>query len=156
MKPDRFPKQIAVVFAVTFALYLTVFYGIEHLRSRKGPWEVTFTQDAAGHPAIVVSQATLKISDVKVTFPGELIAATNQMRKLVFDQPQPVSYEVPFGRCLFEDLTFLPGTVTFDLFGHEIELLPRILTIDKREYAWASGATISLSKTNKLPYLNGR
>jgi len=36
------------------------------------------------------------------------------------------------------DTTFLPGTVAFQLFGHEIELLPRVLIIDHEEHPWHS------------------
>jgi hypothetical protein len=39
---------------------------------------------------------------------------------------------------IFQDPTFLPGTVTMRLFGHQIELLPRVLTIDREEYPWHS------------------
>ncbi len=42
------------------------------------------------------------------------------------------------------DTTFLPGTVTFELFGHEIELLPRALIIDRQEHAWQPNAAINL------------
>ena len=38
----------------------------------------------------------------------------------------------------------LPGTATFELFGHEIQLLPRVLIIDRREYPWRPNATITL------------
>jgi hypothetical protein len=42
------------------------------------------------------------------------------------------------------DTTFLPGTVTFELFGHEIELLPRVLMIDHEERPWLSNHPITL------------
>lgn len=156
MKPDLALKQIVVVFVATVFLYLAVFYGVEHLRSRNGPWEVTFAQDDAGPPAVVVSQPRLQIHNLRILFPGEQCPAGSRPQPVLFDKPRPVPFEVPFGRCLFEDLTFLPGTVTFDLFGHEIELIPRALTIDKQEYSWTSGATISVSATNKPPYLKGK
>ena len=156
MKPDRFPKQFVVVFAATLALYLAVFHGIEHLRARKGPWAVTFAQVADGSPALVISQRKLKVSEVRLVFPGEKSGAANGPSTVIFRTPRPVPYNVPFGKCVFEDLTFLPGTVTLHLFGHEIELLPRTLIIDKREHPWISNSTISLSITNKLPYLKGR
>lgn len=156
MKSDRFPRQIALVFAVTAVLYLAFFYGIEHLRARKGPWEVAFARNATGIPTLEISQPTLNVSGLKIVFPGESIAAIGSTQKVVFTKPRPVPYPVPFGQCIFEDLTFLPGTVTLHLFGHEIELLPRTLTIDKREYPWASDVVICLSTNDKLPYLKGR
>ena len=60
-------------------------------------------------------------------------------------------YEVPFGKCVFMDTTFLPGTVTFELFGHEIELLPRVLIIDRQEHRWQSDAVIVLSRLQPAP-----
>jgi hypothetical protein len=51
---------------------------------------------------------------------------------------------LPFGELLYQDPTFLPGTVTMRLFGHVVELLPRVLTVDKKEYPWQSGAVIQL------------
>jgi hypothetical protein len=51
---------------------------------------------------------------------------------------------------------YLPGTVTLELFGHEIELLPRVLIIDRKEHPWKSGTTISLvvSEDNPPPGTN--
>jgi hypothetical protein len=43
------------------------------------------------------------------------------------------------------DTTFQPGTVTFQLFGHEIELLPRTLVLDRQEHGWQSGEIIALN-----------
>jgi hypothetical protein len=42
------------------------------------------------------------------------------------------------------DTTFLPGTLTFRLFSHELELLPRVLIIDHEEYPWVPGTNIVL------------
>ncbi len=64
---------------------------------------------------------------------------------MTFAQPRPVPYPVPFGTCVFMDTTFLPGTVSFtNIFGHDIELLPRVLIIDRQEHAWKSGERIVL------------
>lgn len=70
---------------------------------------------------------------------------------LLFAKPQPVPYDVPFGKCVFMDATFLPGTITFELFGHEIELLPRALIIDRQEHRWQPNATIPLPHAPSTP-----
>jgi hypothetical protein len=49
------------------------------------------------------------------------------------------------------DTTFLPGTIAFVLFGHEIQLIPRVITLDKQERSWQSGETIVLTGTNSIP-----
>jgi len=48
------------------------------------------------------------------------------------------SFPVPFGECIYQDLMFLPGVVTMNLLGYEIELMPRTLVIDKKEVPWST------------------
>ena len=67
-----------------------------------------------------------------------------------FDQPRAVPYALPFGQCVFVDSTFLPGTLTFEVFGHEIELLPRVLIIDREEHTWQSNSIITLAPRPRL------
>ena len=144
MKSGFTAKSIALLFGVVLGLYLAVFYGIERARQHKGPWEVDFQTNAEGSPMLTVSQEKLGLSDVKIVVHGE--NASNAIGRVSFDQ---VKRPVPFGRVIYEDLTFLPGVVTFDLFGHEIELLPRILIADKKLVEWKSGSTVDLWPTNK-------
>jgi hypothetical protein len=136
-------KVVAIAFLLALAVYFVAFSGIEHLRTRKGPWEVTFTHDTAGAPAIVINEPKLNISNVTIDFPHEETSATNST--LDFARPKQVPFEVPFGQCIFMDTTFQPGTVVFNFFGHEIQLIPRVLTIDKKEYPWQSGITLTVT-----------
>jgi hypothetical protein len=138
-------KQTLVLFAGVLLAYLAVFNGIEWARHRKGPWKVDFMTDAQGHPSIGVFQEYLKVS-AKLHFPEESVGRTNFGTRVAFDRPK---HPVPFGKVIYEDLTFLPGVVTFDLFGHEVELLPRVLIINKREISWTE-ARLELFRTNKL------
>ena len=39
--------------------------------------------------------------------------------------------------------TVPPGTVTFQLFGRELELLPRVLVIDWQEHSWRPETVIA-------------
>lgn len=144
-----FPWKAAVLlFVGVLAAYLGVFHGIEYARQRKGPWEADFSTDSQGRPFVIVSQQALKISSVTLQFSGERIAKTNLSAHVHFDRPKKA---VPFGKVIYEDLTFLPGVVTFDFFGHEVEFLPRVLIVNKREVPWKSGSVIELSATNKPP-----
>jgi len=147
MKGPITPKRIAIWFFVVLGLYLVVFYGFEFWRHRKGGWEVDFVTDAKGNPSVVIFQPRLAISSIEILFPGEKVDATNLSKRVSFDRP---FNKVLFGRVLYEHLTVLPGVVTFDLFGHEIELLPRTLIINKKEIPWKSESVIELSPTNKL------
>ncbi len=136
------------VFLIVLVLYFAGYYGLEHMRVRKGPWVVTFEPgpvgSAAGAPAMVVHQAALGISGVRLVFHDE--RATNLAGTVRFDG---VAKEAIFGRVIYEDLTFLPGVVTLNVFGHEIELLPRVLYVNRREIPWQSGTSIDLWPTNK-------
>jgi hypothetical protein len=140
------PKSMAVWFFVVLLLYLGVFYGMEYGRHRKGPWEVNFVSDAEGNPSVVIYQPRLNISSIELLFPGEKAMASNVSQRVAFDRPL---HKVMFGRVLYEDLTILPGVVTFDLFGHEVELLPRALIVNKKEIPWKTESVLELWPTNK-------
>ena len=144
MRPAGPAKHFILAFLLALAGYIVFYQGIEHRRARNGPWRVTFTTGSNEVPTIVIDQPRLAITNVQIRFAGETLLATNGAATLVFGQPRAVPYEVPFGQCVFMDTTFLPGTVTLQLFGHEIELLPRVLVIDRQEHRWRSGTTIAL------------
>lgn len=144
MKPVITARGIVALFLAVLAIYLASFYGIERFRHRSGPWEVGFETNPSGIPSIVISQPSLDLRNARILFHGE--APAGKGATVRFDR---VKQAVPFGKVIYEDLTFLPGVVTFDLFGHEIELLPRVLLVDKREIPWSSAGTVELWSTNK-------
>jgi len=141
-------KHVLLAFAFALVIYVGGFSVIEHLRHRKGGWEIVFASDADGHPSIRVSQPSLGISNVRFRFIDERIEATDLERAVTFDDPLVTP---PFGNVVFIDATFLPGTVTFDFFGHEVQLMPRVLVINKKEIAWRSDAVFDLVPQEKLP-----
>ena len=144
-------KHILYAFLLALIGYIIFYVAIEHRRTRNGPWQVTFTRSAAGEPALVINQPKLAITNVQVSFSQANSATATNPATLLFRQPQPVPYDVPFGKCVFMDTTFLPGTLTFRLFGHEIELLPRVLIIDHQEHPWRPDATLILPPSQAAP-----
>ncbi len=142
-------KHLAIAFGIALAIYIVSYYLIEHRRYVKGPWEVTFETVSNNVPALTISQPTLNIAKVQVLFPGEALPTTNMPSQMTFVQPRQWPFPVPFGHIEFEDLTFLPGTVSFSLYGHEVELIPRVIIVDRHQYPWQSGQTFVLSTTNK-------
>ena len=128
----------AVVIAVV--VYFAGFYFIEHRRTVKGPWEVTFGSDGQ-IPYLLINQKTLRIKDFKIRFPGGITANASNPIEVAFDTPGKTA---PFGQIKFSDLTFLPGTITFQLFGHTIELVPRVLGVDGKEHPWDAGTPLDL------------
>jgi hypothetical protein len=144
MKRDNPAKHFIFAFVIALLGYAVVYHFIENRRTRKGPWQVTFTNSPSGSPEVIVNQPALNISNVQIEFPNAVVANQSAV-SLTFSQPKPVPYEVPFGKCVFMDTTFQPGTLTFQFFGHEIELLPRVLVLDRREHPWKSGEVITLN-----------
>lgn len=142
MKSERLPKILLIAFGSALALYILAFASMQSCRTTKGPWQVVFLSDAAGTPGLLVTQPQLKISE-RIIFPKQKLAQSNLAQTVVFDDPTKTN--APFGEIVFQDLTFLPGTVTFNLFGHEVELLPRVLIVDKQEYVWKTDEVISVT-----------
>jgi hypothetical protein len=151
MKRDNPAKHFVLAFVIALLGYVLVYHFIENRRTRKGPWQVTFTNSPAGEPAILIDQPALSISNVQIQFLNGSFTnypspVTNHF---LFNQPKPVPYDLPFGKCVFMDTTFQPGTLTFQLFGHEIELLPRVLVLDRQEHPWKSGEVMTLNTLSR-------
>ena len=126
MRPEGILKHIAEALIIAVVFYFVTFTWIENRRAANGPWQVTFRADAAGVPALAISEPKLNISQT-VRFPTQ-----NHAEPLANHHLRPGhARSCPFGEMLFHDPTFLPGTVTMRLFGHQVELLPRVLTIDQ-------------------------
>ena len=145
MKSDPFLRRVVWVFVGALAVYIFAYTAIEHQRTRQGPWQLAFTNDANGSAVLLINQPRLALTNVQIAFPGAAWATfTNTPDPDMFTQPRPTPFAVPFGRCVFLDLTSLPGTIVLELFGHEIQLLPRVLTIDRVEKPWQSNEAMSL------------
>lgn len=144
MKSDGPMKHFILAFLLAVICYAFFYHNIENRRTRKGPWEITFTNDVSGNAALLINQPRLAITNAQIVFTNQRVGAGFTPATLVFSQPRPVPYTLPLGSCIFMDTTFLPGTVTLQLFKHEIELLPRVLVVDRQEHPWLSESTITL------------
>jgi hypothetical protein len=150
-------KHFLLAFGIALVGYVLCYQGIEHWREHKGPWQVSFIQGPDGTaPSIEIQQPALGITNVQIAFAEPIPPSTNSAAvtadrpvrtTISFRQPKPVPYDLPFGQCVFMDTISLPGTVTFKIFGHQIELLPRVVIIDRREYPWQAHAKITLPKS---------
>lgn len=145
---DKLPRHLAIAFGLAIVIYAAFFTCDQGVRKRKGGWDVTFGTNSTASPAITVNHSGLGITNVQIVFLDEAATNTNTNARVIFDKPQQ---SVPFGRVKFEDLTYLPGSVAFDFFGHEVELLPRTLYLNKKEHPWKSGALFELKPDEKLP-----
>ncbi len=142
MKLGRNLRHFLIALGLAVLAYGMTFGFIQHRRSAKGPWEVSFTSEA-GVPILVVNQAKLDIRGVRIEF-SKQTSPTNVTQTVWFAEGRTVPFDLPFGKCVFLDLLFLPGTVALEAFGHQIQFLPRALTIDRVEHPWRSGEAFIL------------
>lgn len=141
-------RFLAIPLVGAVVVYFGGYHGVEHLRHRKGSWEVEFfTTNQV--PALRIGQPHLGISNVVIVLEGEPLAVGFTNSAMTFVDPRNTPYPVPHGRVIFEDLTFLPGTVTFDFHGHGVELIPRMLILNRRQLDWTSGTTWTLTPAEK-------
>ena len=144
LKRDQLWKHLSIVFVAALGLYLAGFSWMEHRRTRLGPWEITFSRDAASAPRIQINQPVLQITNVQLRFATTAdVGITNAT--LEFIAGRAVPFAVPFGECVFMDPLFLPGTVTLECFGHQVELMPASLRIDDQEHEWKSGTQFEVA-----------
>lgn len=146
MNSEGVAKQVVAVFVVTLIIYIVGFSWLEHRRVMKGPWNVTFATDEAGHPALTISQDVLGISNVTIRVSDKTV--TNRLGPTLVRFAN-VTNTPAFGEMPYFDATFLPGALTFNLLGHEIELLPRTLKLDLQEVPWVNGTNYTLSGQGK-------
>ncbi len=140
---EMFWKHALTVFVVCAFLYFAGFWGTERWRAHRGPWVVTFGVATNGSPTVEIAQPRLGIHDVRFTFTGTNAPNLRTNVTIRFDDPARLP-DAPFGKLEFLDTTYLPGTVTLALFGHELEFLPRTMIVDKREEPWRPGAHFDL------------
>ncbi len=137
------------LFLAVVALYAALYLASDLWRERKGPWVLTFDATPSGTPRLTIRHEKLGIRDVQI------FAGNDQVLPSGF-KPVTVRFKSPadqpgFGKLLFTDLTFLPGVVTLDLFGHEVELLPRTLVINRKSIPWSEAGELHLKPEERLP-----
>ena len=128
--------------------YFITYNWLSKKQTARGPWHVAFTNDTAGVPELVIAQPSLGILNVHVRFISESLSATQHAGVVEFAKPKTAT---PFGQVIYDDLMFMPGTVTLDCFGHEVEMLPRTLSLDRKPVAWTNNSTNDLTAAMKLP-----
>lgn len=143
MKLNHIWKQIIAIFICSVVGYAVVFGLIEYLRRKNGPWQAAFTR-IDGLPSVVVHHSRLQITNVSILF-FDAPAPTNLPQTIAFEHGRPAPFNLPFGKCVFIDALYLPGTAACEIFGHEIQFMPRVLTIDRVERPWRSGEKILLT-----------
>lgn len=145
-KPASPLKTVLIIGLVSLGLYIVFFSWMEQRRYKNGPWEVTFTQQD-DRPTLLLSHPRFGITNVVIQFVGGALT-TNLPQTVRFQHGQVAPLDLPFGKCVFLDTLFLPGTVACELFGHQIQLMPRTLTIDRTARPWTSGEKILLTNRN--------
>jgi len=142
MKSDRLARHLLAAFLLALGLYIFSYWFIESRRVADGPWRVTFQTNASGQTELIVRQDSLGLGPVHIRIEIASPNPPSTPHELVFDTARPVPFEVPGGQCLFQDPTFLPGTVALEISGIQLQMLPRVLTIGTNEFPWKPDVTI--------------
>ncbi|MGC3958355.1 MAG: hypothetical protein QM813_10565 [Verrucomicrobiota bacterium] len=145
-KPSSPLKTVILIGLFSLGFYIAFFSWMEHRRYKNGPWEVTFTA-VDSTPALLIHHAKSGLTNITILFPGGE-PATNLPQTVRFQHGQVAPLDLPFGKCVFLDTLFLPGTVACEMFGHQIQLMPHTLTIDRTPHPWAAGEKILLTNRN--------
>jgi hypothetical protein len=137
MNRDRLSHHLLIAFLMALVLYVAGFWFIESRRVAESPWVVGFQTNADGQVVIDIRQKSLGLGPVEIRIETTRSGGAVARQEVVFDTPRPVPFAVPEGQCIFQDATFLPGTVALEIAGVAIQLIPRALTIGTNEFAWA-------------------
>jgi len=103
----------------------------------------------AGVPVLTVNQLKLGIRDARIVF-ADARTASNPAQTLEFIQARAVPFDVP-SAMRFSGPAVSPGYARVGFVRHEIQLLPRVLTIDKKEHPWRSAETMNFACTRGSP-----
>lgn len=139
-------KTAALIGLASLIFYFAFFGWMQHRRMKNGPWEVTFTQQD-NLPALVINHPKFGITNVAIQFAGGT-SGTNVAQTIRFQHGQVAPLDLPYGKCVFLDTLFLPGTAACEMFGHQIQFMPHTLTIDQIARPWVSGEKILLTNRN--------
>lgn len=151
MKQERFSRHLLIAFGLSLALYVFGYWLIESRRVVDTPWQVSFTTNHTGLMFVTVQQDTKRLGPVTIQWAEKDSATAAGSETIRFDTPRPVPFPVPGGRCVFQDTTFLPGTVVLELGSTTIQMIPRALTVGTNEFAWESGKSIRIEAVEVVP-----
>lgn len=142
MNSDRLSRHLLIAFLLSLALYVAGYWFIEGRRVVDTPWVVEFQTGREGHAEIEVRQDSLGRGPVRIRIVSTNVGPAGAPQAVVFNTPKPVPFPVPLGQCIFQDTTFLPGTVVLEISGVQIQMLPRALTIGTNEFSWTTNGLI--------------
>jgi hypothetical protein len=141
-------KSVALTFVLAAVFYCFAYSWMTRWQTGRGPWLVEFGTNVAGRPQMIITQPALGLSNITVCFEGETLAPTDRTGTVAFSKPRQPT---PFGEVIYDDLMRQPGVITLDLFGHEVELIPKHLVLNRHPVGWTNGAVFTLVATNKIP-----
>lgn len=144
MNRDRLSRHLLIAFLFALILYAVGFWLIEARRVRHTPWQVAIAVDPSGCAKLEICQKSLGLGPVEIRLGTAAASPPHARTNILFKEPQPVPFNVPAGRCVFTDLTFLPGTVALNMCGTDIQMLPRALTIGTNEFSWRQTRIIEI------------
>ena len=145
------------MFFIALGVYVLMYSTDQNIRSKDGGWQISYTTNQSGTPMMVINLASSGITNRTVIFNGETVPPDFKTYTTNYVTPTHLPVAVPFGQWFHGDLTYLPGVLTFNVFGadanttglrHEVELQKRGLVINRKRYDW-NGTPVEVSPEEK-------
>ena len=151
MHRERFSRHLLAAFLLSVILYAGLYWFIEKRRVTHGPWIVSFATNTTGIVEVQVRQESHNLGPVTIRF-AEL-TDSNSWSKIAFETPKPVPFDVPGGKCVFQDTTFFPGTVVLEFGPTTIQMIQRVLNVGvlnvgTNEFPWRAGMVIAIDASS--------
>ena len=144
MHRERFLRHVLAAFLLSAVLYAGLYWFIESRRVAHGPWIVSFATNTIGVVGVQIRQESHDLGPVTIRFAAAQPSGSNSLSKIAFDSPKPVPFDVPGGQCVFQDTTFLPGTVVLKFGSTTVQMVQRVLNIGTNEFSWRAGMVIAV------------
>jgi len=154
MKQDKLGRHLLISFVLALGLYVGLFWLIESRRTAQTPWTVWFETNTDGRIKLEISQQSLGLGPVEIRFDTLSTNRSLARTQVEFRTPKEVPHTLPTGDCLFEDLTFLPGTVAIRVGAIDVQMLPRALTVGTNEFAWEHVHVIQVQTNGNCRLVN--
>ena len=132
------PKTLFGLAAVLFLLFVV----FSQFRFYSNAWAVTF-EVSEGQTSLDIASGKFKGHRLQILFPHPATVQSIPPQTVVFWRKEAAA-QIPFGKVEFVSPRPSPGRVTLLVLGHEIDLRPQAVYLDRMEYKLDSNRIIRL------------
>jgi hypothetical protein len=124
------------------AAFLFLYLAFSQFKFYSNAWSVTF-EVSDGQTSLDITSGKFKGNRLLIFFPHAATVQATPPQTVVFWKKEAAA-QVPFGHVDFVSPRPSPGRVTFRVLGHEVDLRPQAVYLDRIEYKLDSNRIIRL------------